>query len=38
MERYFKPFTVLKKLRSAVGFFFFNNLIEHNVFGLSEVH
>jgi len=30
-------FTVLKKLKECVGFFFFNNLIATNVFGLGEV-
>ena len=35
MDYCFKPFTVLKKLRSAVAFFFFNNLIEHNGTGMG---
>ena len=30
-------FTVLKKLKECVGFFFFNNLIATNVLQLTEV-
>lgn len=30
-------FTVLKKLKECVGFFFFNNLIATNVISLGEV-
>ena len=37
MELYFNLFTVLKKLKECVGFFFFNNLIATNVLQLTEV-
>jgi hypothetical protein len=37
MDGYFNLFTVLKKLKECVGFFFFNNLIATNGLGLGEV-
>jgi hypothetical protein len=37
MERVFNLFTVLKKLKECVGFFFFNNLIATNVMQIHAV-
>ena len=33
----FNLFTVLKKLKECVGFFFFNNLIATNGWGIADV-
>jgi hypothetical protein len=33
----FNLFTVLKKLKECVGFFFFNNLIATNVWQIGDV-
>ena len=37
MERCFNLFTVLKKLKECVGFFFFNNLIATNGRGYEQL-